>query len=219
MRILAFSDFHGNEEAFQQARQVVENEKPDFVLVAGDIANHDSERAKEFLNELSEAGSPVYFVPGNMDGVDLATWSGSATVHALHGRCESRADITLIGLGGSPHGVFRTPIEYSEESAANLLQRTLEEYHGGSLILVSHCPPKDTKADRVITGQHIGSTSVRKFVEQTNPMIVVSGHVHEAQAVDRIGSTYIVNAGPAKNGNYARISLNKSADVALAKFM
>ncbi len=218
MRILAFTDFHGNQEAFQKARQAVANEKPDLVLVAGDIANHDSERAKVFLTELAEAGSPVYFVPGNMDGVDLVTWSGSGRVHALNGRCESLANLTMIGLGGSPHGAFSTPIEYSEEAAAQLLQEALVNYHGGDMILVSHCPPKDTKTDRVIIGQHIGSASVRKFVEQTKPLVVVSGHVHEAQAVDKIGSTFVVNVGPAKNGNYARINRNENVDVVLAKF-
>lgn len=219
MRIFAFTDFHGSDAAFRKAREVVESEKPDLVLVAGDIVNHDAENAKVFLTELAEAGSPVYFVPGNMDGVDLVTWSGSGSVHRLHGRCESRGRVTLMGLGGSPHGAFKTPIEYSEEVAAELLRSALGNYHGGDLILVSHCPPKDTKADRVIIGQHIGSTSVRKFVEQTKPLIVVSGHVHEAQAVDKIGPTLIVNVGPAKNGNYARINLNKNVDVVLAKFM
>ena len=164
MRILAFTDFHGNQEAFQGARQVVADEKPDLVLVAGDIANHDSERAKGFLTDLAEAGSPVYFVPGNMDGLDLLAWSGSRSVHELHGRCESQGNLAMIGLGGSPHGAFSTPIEYSEEAAAKLLQKALVNYRGGDLILVSHCPPKDTKADRVVVGQHIGSTSVRKFV-------------------------------------------------------
>jgi Icc-related predicted phosphoesterase len=42
--------------------------------------------------------------------------------------------------------------------------------------------------------------------------------VHEAQAVDKIGSTFIVNPGPAKNGNYARINLNKNVNVVVAKF-
>lgn len=102
MRIFAFTDFHGNQEAFQRAREIIGNEKPDLVVVAGDIVNHNVERAKGFLADLAEAGSPVYFVPGNMDGVDLVTWSGSGSVHALHGRCESWGSVTLIGLGGSP---------------------------------------------------------------------------------------------------------------------
>jgi Icc-related predicted phosphoesterase len=219
VRIFAFTDFHGNQEALQRARQTIANEKPDLVLVAGDIVNHDVERAKRFLADLAEAGSPVYFVPGNMDGVDLITWSGTESVRGIHGRCETWENVALIGLGGSPRGAFTTPIEYSEEAGAELLERALTDYHGGNMILVSHCPPKETKADRVKIGQHIGSSSVRKFVEKMKPMIVVSGHVHEAQGVDRIGPTIVVNAGPAKSGNYAIINMKKNVDVALAKFM
>jgi Icc-related predicted phosphoesterase len=219
VRIFAFTDFHGNQEAFQRARQTIANEKPDLVLVAGDIVNHDVERAKRFLADLAEAGSPVYFVPGNMDGVELITWSGTESVRALHGRCETWQNVALIGLGGSPRGTFTTPIEYSEEAGAEVLERALTNYHGGNMILVSHCPPKETKADRVMIGQHIGSSSVRKFVEKMKPMIVVSGHVHEARGVDRIGPTVVVNAGPARSGNYAIIDMKKNVDVVLAKFM
>jgi putative phosphoesterase len=219
VRILAFTDFHGNQEAFRRARQTIANEKPDLVLVAGDIVNHDVERAKRFLADLAEAGSPVYFVPGNMDGVDLIGWFGTGNVRGLHGRCETWENVALIGLGGSPRGAFSTPIEYSEEAGAEVLAKALTNCHGGKMILVSHCPPKETKADQVMFGQHIGSSSVRKFVEKMKPMIVVSGHVHEAQGVDRIGPTIVVNAGPAKSGNYAIIDMNESVDVALAKFM
>jgi Icc-related predicted phosphoesterase len=167
---------------------------------------------------LAEAASPVYFVPGNMDGADLMAWSGSESVRGLHGRCEYWKNVGLIGLGGSPHGAFTTPIEYSEEEAAEILRRAQRNYHGGNLILVSHCPPKDTKIDRVVIGQHIGSTSVREFVMRAQPILVVSGHVHEAQGEDKIGSTVLVNTGPAKNGKYARISIDKSIIVNFAKF-
>lgn len=218
MNILALTDFHGNLEAFRRAQQTIANEKPDLVLVAGDIVNHDAERAKRFLADLAGVGSPVYFVPGNMDGVDLIAWSGTEHVRGIHGRCETWQNVAFVGLGGSPRGAFSTPIEYSEEDGAEVLERALTNYHGGNLILVSHCPPRETKTDQVMFGEHIGSRSVRKFVEKMKPLLVVSGHVHEAKGVDRIGSTVILNIGPAKNSNYAIINVNKSVDVALAKF-
>jgi Icc-related predicted phosphoesterase len=217
VRVLAFTDFHGNEEALQRARLRIAEERPDAVIVAGDIANYDAEKAKRFLVNLA-AESPVYFVPGNMDGVDLVTWPGSGSVHGLHGRCEYLQNIGLIGLGGSPHGAFTTPIEYSEKEADHVLQKALSSYHGGDMVLVSHCPPKDTRIDRVIVGQHIGSASVREFIERERPALVVSGHVHEAQGNDRIGSTVVVNTGPAKDSNYAKISIEKSVVVNFAKF-
>jgi hypothetical protein len=53
---------------------------------------------------------------------------------------------------------------------------------------------------------------------RAQPILVVSGHVHEAQGEDKIGSTVLVNTGPAKNGKYARISIDKSIVVNFAKF-
>jgi hypothetical protein len=218
MRILAFTDFHGNSDAFQNARETIVREKPDLVLVAGDVANHDAEKARRSLVNLAGAESRVYFVPGNMDSVELLGWKGIGNVRGLHGRYEYWNSTSLVGLGGSPHGVFSTPIEYDEELAAKVLDRAMEGYHGGNLILVSHCPPRDTKVDQVATGQHIGSISVREFIKRAQPTLVVSGHVHEAQGDDKIGSTVIVNTGPAKNGNYARINIDQDVAVEFAKF-
>lgn len=217
LRIFAFTDFHGNQEGFDRARERIAKEKPDLVLVAGDITNYDAERAKQLLSEIAEGGSPIYFVPGNMDNVELKDWSGGTNVHSLHGRREYAANVVLVGLGGSPHGAFSTPFELSEQQTAELLDAAMRTYRGGDLILVSHCPPKDTKIDRTSDGDHIGSTTVRKFVEKHHPVLVVSGHVHEAQGIDTIGSSLVVNTGPAKNGNFVIITLDKKADVKFAK--
>ncbi len=217
MKILAFTDFHGNQEAYRLTKELLSNEKPDFVIVAGDIINYDANRAEQFLSYLASAGRPVYFVPGNMDNEKLADWAGAGNVHPLHGRRENCEGVSLIGLGGSPHGPFRTVFEYDEKEAADLLEAAARNYPGGPLILVSHCPPKDTKVDRVSSGEHAGSISVRKFVEKTQPVLVVSGHIHEAQGTDTIGSTTLVNTGPAQRGHYAQITIRENAVVKFAR--
>ena len=219
LRIFAFTDFHGNPEGFDRARERIAKEKPDLVLVAGDITNYDAERAKQLLSDLAEGGSPIYFVPGNMDNVELKDWSGGTNVHSLHGRREYAANVVLVGLGGSPHGAFSTPFELSEQEASELLDGAMNSHHGEKLILVSHCPPRDTKIDCTSSGEHIGSMAVRKFVERNQPILVISGHVHEAQGTDTVGSTVVVNTGPAKNGNFAIINIDKKVDVIFAKFM
>ena len=219
LRIFAFTDFHGNQEAFQKAPERVAKEKPDLVLVAGDVTNYDAERAKQLLSELGEGRSPIYFVPGNMDNVELKDWSGGTNVHGLHGRREYAANLVLIGLGGSPRGAFSTPFELSEQEAGELLDGAMKSHHDENLILVSHCPPRDTTIDRTSSGEHIGSITVRKFVERNQPIAVISGHVHEAQGTDTIGSSVVVNTGPAKNGNFAIINIDKKVDVIFAKFM
>jgi Icc-related predicted phosphoesterase len=219
MNILAFTDFHGNQEAYEKAKRVIALQRPDFVIVAGDIINYDARRAKELLSDLVSAGRPVYYVPGNMDNAELGSWTGTDNLHSLHGRCENLENVSLIGLGGSPHGPFRTVFEYSEEEAEGLLEKALMDYRGGKLILVSHCPPNDTEIDRLSSGEHAGSISVRRFIEKAQPQLVISGHIHEAQGVDKIGMSTVVNTGPARNGNFAKIAVADEVAVSFAKLI
>lgn len=208
LKILAFTDFHGNSKAHERATQIVESERPDLVVVAGDIVNHDPDSARQLLTDLAAAGRPIYFVPGNMDNIALSSWHGNINVHCLHGRCEYYGDVALIGLGGSPPGPFSTPFELSDEQAKLLIDKALESYRGGSLILVSHTPPIDSKIDLVSEVGHIGSRVARGFVEHLRPVLVLSGHVHEAQGIDMIGSTTLVNTGPAERGSFARATID-----------
>jgi Icc-related predicted phosphoesterase len=207
VRMLAFTDFHGNLEAFRKAKELIQNEKPHCVLVAGDIHNYEGETAKRHLTELAEADVPLFFVPGNMDSPDLASWPGTESVRPLHGKSAKVGAVFLVGLGGSPPGPFPTPFQISDERAARLLEQAVVEFKGGSLVLVSHCPPQNTKLDLVPSGEHAGSMAVRHFVEKFKPALVVSGHIHEAKGVDSIGETVLVNTGPAHRGDYAEIRL------------
>ena len=68
-------------------------------------------------------------------------------------------------------------------------------------ILVAHCPPYDTKLDRLpkVPGP-IGSRAVRRFIEQRQPAVALHGHVHESPAftgsfTDRVGRTLCINPG------------------------
>jgi hypothetical protein len=217
--MLAFTDFHGNDKAFEGARQLIRGGEWDCVVVAGDIANYDVELAKRRLTELAEPGIPLFFVPGNMDGPELSSWSGTESVRPLHGRSARVGGVTLVGLGGSPPGPFSTPFEVPEERAVQLMNRALAGFKEGGLVLVSHCPPKNTKLDAVASGEHAGSKAVRNFIEKFKPALVISGHVHEARGVDSIGETVLVNTGPARRGNYAEVTLEGRVSVKLRSFL
>jgi hypothetical protein len=78
------------------------------------------------------------------------------------------------------------------------------------LILVSHQPPFGTLNDQVSPLRHVGSTSVRRFIEKHQPLICLTGHIHEGIAIDYIGKSVIVNPGPAAAGNYALVELSGS---------
>jgi Icc-related predicted phosphoesterase len=62
--------------------------------------------------------------------------------------------------------------------------------------MICHAPPLNTPLDRIHEGLHAGSSAVREFVEQAQPMHFFCGHIHEAegQAV-QIGETKPRNVG------------------------
>ena len=83
------------------------------------------------------------------------------------------------------------------------------------MILVTHQPAWGTNVDLQASMRHKGSRSVRSYIENHQPLLAVSGHIHEAYGTDQIGSTLLVNPGPFRNGRYAIIDIN--GDTAIAK--
>jgi len=218
LKLLAFTDFHGNNDAFARARQLLRKGKWDGILVAGDIINHDSELAKRRLTELAEVSGPLFFVPGNMDNPELVSWPGTSSVRPLHGKSATIGPAFLVGLGGSPLGPFHTPFQIRDEEATRVMAEAMVGFSKGKLILVSHCPPINTKLDIVPSGEHAGSLPVRNFIEKFKPTLVISGHIHEAKGIDSIEETTLINIGPAQRGNYAEITLNNRASVTIGNF-
>jgi Icc-related predicted phosphoesterase len=216
LKLIVLSDFHKSFAAAKAAAEMILDDRPDAVLVSGDISHGDVEEAAELLSVLGSAAVPVFFVPGNMDSPELSDWSIGA-VRSIHGRCVRLGDHELVGLGGSVRTPFHTPLEFSEVEAAEILNRAAAACAGRSLILVSHCPPRGVKLDRTSVGIHAGSRSVRRFIESRKPILAVSGHIHEAQGIDSLGDTTVVNPGPAYAGNYARIEVHDKVSVTLSK--
>lgn len=214
MRILAFTDFHGYGEALRRAVQVSGEVDPDLILVAGDLAFHGLEASEEALKGLSGASRRLFFVPGNMDPLELAGFS-SGNVYSLHGRCLSYGGVGFLGLGGAPRGPFGTPFEYDEGYAENLLRRGLGEYRDNRLIVVSHSPPYGCRLDLTSRGVHAGCRALRRFVEEAKPSLVVCGHIHEARGVEELSGAIVVNPGPIYAGYYAYIEVDGGIRVRL----
>jgi uncharacterized protein len=80
------------------------------------------------------------------------------------------------------------------------LDRLPESNNPGRTIYVMHSPPFQTKLDQIEGGKFTGSRSIRRFIERTQPLLTLHGHIHEAPEisrsyVDRIGKTLSVNPG------------------------
>jgi hypothetical protein len=217
MRLLILSDVHGHAEKARSLSNIVTNDSPDALVICGDITHFGNlAQASAILREFARLTTTVLFVPGNCDPPQLALEPVVEGTTNLHGRCLSILGVNFIGVGGCIPTPFGTPFELPEDEIASLLgaaRRACGESE--STILVSHDPPHGTKADRTFIGHHVGSKSVRDFIEKTSPSVVACGHIHESRALESYGATTVVNPGPFHRGYYALAEVGEKVSVSL----
>jgi hypothetical protein len=213
---MVVSDFHGSMEASRKAAVKVQQIGADAVIIPGDITDFGSvQSAKRLLSPLIKLRLPVFFVPGNCDPPALANFS-SENIRCLHGSCVTHGNLILAGVGGGPISPFNTPFEMTEAGIMQVLTQSSQRCQPKPWrILVSHTPPKDTKLDAAFSGEHVGSSSIRQYIEDKQPSVVFCGHIHEAKGIDRIGNTIIVNPGPARHNQCAIARIDEKIEVKL----
>lgn len=188
------------------------NKLPDLpdlagIIISGDLTlEGDCPQAEKVLNALARPSLPLYAQIGNMDlpEVDACLTKKSKNLHCRV--YELAPDIAIFGIGGSTSTPFNTPSEFTEDTYSAWLE---ESWKKASLyprrILISHNPPKDSACDRIASGAHVGSSAVRKFIEEKQPDICICGHIHEAKSSDRIGKTLVLNPGMLADGAYVLV--------------
>lgn len=198
LRILAAADFHGLPDATANLLRFLERSY-DCLLLIGDLTNFGPlSAAEDILNNVELAGLPTLAVPGNCDPKSILEILDNHGVN-LHAKLTKIDDVTFVGLGGSNLTPFNTPFELTEAD----IKEELDDLVDGldqNFILVTHAPPHDTLVDRTRDGIHVGSKSIRKFIEERQPSAALCGHIHESRNTDKIGQTLIVNPGPIGKG-------------------
>jgi len=216
LKVFVASDFHGNAKAFHEAASKVEGSNADIIVLCGDITHFGSvQEAKTLLSPLVKLQLPTLFVPGNCDPPSLIELDIDGA-HCIHGTCEIYEDMAFIGVGGGLISPFQTVFEMTEKQIMDVLTQGFKKAQKRRwMVLVSHNPPKNTKLDMLYADGHVGSVSVRQFIEERKPSIVFCGHIHEARGVDQIGDTVLVNPGPARHGHCALADFNGKIEVKL----
>lgn len=74
-------------------------------------------------------------------------------------------------------------------------------------ITITHQPPRDAQ-DTLYNGERSGSVSLRRFVEEFQPDLLLCGHIHEDRGETCIGSTKIVNVGELRRGYASIVNLD-----------
>lgn len=179
------------------------------ILIAGDLTNLGGRAAaSRVIAEIEKINPRIYAQIGNMDTSDADALLTEKQMNTHGTSVDLGHGVGLIGLGYSTPTPFNTPSEASEAQLSKWLTRAHSAADGfRHLIFMTHTPPHGTKTDRISSGQPVGSTTVRKFIEEIQPDVCLTGHIHEAKAEDRIGKTRIVNPGLFEAGGYAVIRL------------
>lgn len=191
MRVLIFSDIHGDARALER----VVATPADVYIAAGDLSTFG--RGLDRLGEiLQPLGERCWVLPGNHETHDeMRGFCARFGFTDFHRQVRTLAGATWAGLGYSNPTPFHTPGEYSEEEIA----AALAEFDGhDGLHLVVHFPPHGTRLDEVGRGRHAGSPALRQWVERARPAWLFCGHIHEcAGREDTLGATRCVNVGKA----------------------
>ncbi|MEM1546594.1 MAG: metallophosphoesterase family protein [Candidatus Methanomethylicia archaeon] len=207
MKLLVSSDFHGRELPAASISRIAMEENCDAIIVCGDLADGPFiPIASRILTYLTEFNIPVFYVPGNMDSPSLTSNINVPNTKCLHGVHTTFNNLVFAGIGGAIVGPFNTPFELSEEEFKSLLEKAFLTL-SNNVVLITHCPPRNTAIDKTRFGTHIGSIELRRIIETKQPIASFSGHVHEARGIDKINKTVIVNPGPAFKGYYSIVEV------------
>lgn len=212
MTILALADIHGAYD--ETARIIKSNPSADVIIIAGDLTTYGKPaEAESAIVRLQRFGKPVFVVAGNMDPPELEGVFESLKV-SLNGRGVVVGDVGFCGVSASPISPLMTPNEVSESEIAARAARGWKEISAARWkVFVPHAPPHNTRLDIIRSGRHVGSTAVRQFIEEFRPHAVVCGHIHEARGVDVVGTSKVVNCGPAGQGMYSIVRIGTSVEI------
>lgn len=181
------------------------------------FAHHIRERVEAWMRLAAErldgTGVPVFLIPGNDDPyeIDEALARSLYCVNVDGKVVDIPGGLQVIGSGKSNPTPWRTPREIPDEDFREELTRLADEVRDPRrAILLTHCPPHDTGLDTaplldeqmrpiVSAGDllrgPVGSTGVRRAIEELRPLLGIHGHIHESGGEVRLGPTLCLNPG------------------------
>ena len=159
-----------------------------------------------------------YVTGGNDDPQDLLdVLEATPSEHVVN--CEEKVILLddlypMANCGFSNPTPWSTPRETDEATLEGLLEKSVDGIEDfTSAIFNMHVPPYDCTLDDcpkldwstdppspiVVAGvpqsAPAGSTAVRKVVEKYQPLMLLTGHIHESRGLVKVGRTTVINPG------------------------
>ncbi|BCU71041.1 metallophosphoesterase family protein [Stygiolobus caldivivus] len=162
--------------------------------------------------KLKGTNIPVYVNLGNDDPEYLfAVIEESEIMRKCEGDIIEIGDHEMISYGYVNPTPWHTPREKDEDTLYRNLKEMADKVRDQSRAIYNlHAPPYNTHLDNaplldqnlkpVVKGgeivfTHVGSTSVRRIIEEYQPLVGLHGHIHESKGFDKLGRTMIFNPG------------------------
>ncbi|MCP4137805.1 MAG: YfcE family phosphodiesterase [bacterium] len=211
MKLFVISDIHGSMKYIDPAASLIEGS--DLVIIAGDISKSgEFDTVPGILEKIEKYNTKILAVPGNWDNAEVIELLENKG-YSLHNTGRIINGIGFFGVGGSNKTPINSPTEYSEEKIMEFLENGYRQVQNAQKkILISHAPPKNTR-DRTFLGMRVGSSSIRKFLEENTIDLCICGHIHEASGTDALNSGIILNPGSFRKGKYFTIETEGAISV------
>ncbi|MGO9823323.1 MAG: metallophosphoesterase family protein [Solirubrobacteraceae bacterium] len=186
-----------------------------------------NERVEEWMTlateRLGDGQVPLYLIPGNDDdfAIDpILNQPGWGPVNADGKVLDMPGDLQLLACGWSNHTPWQTPREETEDELYERLDALAKQVSDPRrAVFMIHVPPHDSGLDTaplldenlrptvsagdVLRGP-VGSTAVRKIIEDYQPLLSIHGHIHESGGERKIGKTLAINPGSEANHGVLR---------------
>ncbi len=161
--------------------------------------------------KLDGTGMKVYCCPGNddMDEVDAIIRSSRCVILAEGQVTPLDSQHEMIASGWSNRTPWDTHREEDEDQLRVRYAAMISQLKDPrNAVFNIHVPPYKSGLDEapeldknlrpVLAGQSlkpVGSTALRKAIEETQPLLSLHGHIHEGRGSTRIGKTLCINPG------------------------
>jgi len=141
------------------------------------------------------AKAEVLFLPGNYD-MDLQYTA--LDTYDIHKKEREFKGVRFSGYGGAPIATSGIPelvsvIFYEYTVNGKLHSEPMEFFQKQKPdVLLLHNPAYAT-LDKIPSHGHIGSLGVRQYIDDYEPALALSGHVHSDCGIMKINNTYCIN--------------------------
>lgn len=219
--ILAVGDFCSDESKTYMYKVVSEYQKGNDIswyelcgkVAAKKLVKESLKNGRQVLEYLNSFNKPVFFVPGNWDWYEGDDNNGESAWKFLNQKffkdiskdlknlkdCHLKKrsfkgfDIIGYGLSSGPEGEDG---QFYFTKLAKLFETAKKP-----IIFISHNSPFNTPIDKINykksprNGEHMGSMVTRQLMDECEPLLCISGHMHEHRRKYKKGKTTCIATG------------------------